>query len=224
MALQDLNRTSDTTGDGVTAIAKPTTNKLADITPVNWHRYPPVVGDMTDVNANKAKPRYSNAADWVLGVSGDDIDTAKATVAIARSDGGANEADYTPRTEAAKAAAANLTAGTAVVTDVARPRGWIGPQDPYQGKGSAPAAPVISSLSPTTAAAATLPLRVVITGTGFSPWSTVRTGGSGTNDVTGKYVDATHMEVAIFKASAGTVGVVVDDHNVDSNSVNFTVT
>lgn len=224
MALQDLNRSSDTTGDGVTAIAKPTTNKLADITPVNWHRYPPKIGDQTLANANAAKPRYGTAGDWALGVTGDDIDQAKATVALAQPHSANVEVDYGPRTQAEKAAAANLTPATVIVTDVARPRGWIDPKQPYQGNASAPVAPVISSLSPNTAAVASLPMRTIITGTGFTPWSVVKTGGSNVPETTARYIDATHMEVVVWKASAGTVGVIVEDHNLDSNSVNFTVT
>ena len=224
MALQDLNRSSDTTGDGVTAIAKPATNKLADITPKNWRKYPPVIGSMTDANQNAAKPRYGTPGDWSGASYGDDIDQATANVALARDDGASAETDYGPRTQAQKAAALNLTPATVIVTDVARPRGWIDPKQPYQGAASAPVAPVVSSLSPNTAAAAALPLRVVITGTGFTPWSTVKTGGVNLPESTAKYIDATHMEVAIWKASAGTVGVIVEDHNLDSNSINFTVT
>jgi hypothetical protein len=223
MALQDLNRTSDTTGDGQTGIDAPTTNALAEITPKNWHKFPPAIANPTQAlaNANAAKPRYGTAGDWALGVPGDDTDTAKATVALARSDGGAAEADYTPRTQAAKATAMSTT----LAVDVARPRGWIEPADPYQGKGSAPVAPVVTSISPTTGAAAALQMRVVITGTGFTPWSTVRTGGSATPDVSGKYISATQMEVAIWKASAGTVSVAVEDHDLLSNVDKvFTVT
>lgn len=225
MALQDLNRSSDTTGDGVTAIPKPTTNKLADITPVNWHRFPPRIGDQTKVNAAaEAKPRYHNAADWAGGVTGDDVDQATAYVALARQDGSANEADYGPRTQAQRAAAGNLTPATVIVTDIARPRGWIAPNQPLQGNASAPVAPVVSSLSPNTGAAAAMPIRTVITGTGFTPYSVVKTGGSNVPETTSRYIDATHMEVVVWKASAGTVGVIVEDHNLDSNSVNFTVT
>jgi hypothetical protein len=84
---------------------------------------------------------------------------------------------------------------------------------------------VVTSISPTTGAAAAFPMRVVITGTGFTPWSTVRTGGSATPDVSGKYISATQMEVAIWKASAGTVSVAVEDHDLLSNVDKvFTVT
>src|SRR6267142_116265 len=95
MALADLNRAQDT------AIA---TLKLSDIAPVNWHRFPPRTASMTDANANDVKPRYDSMTDWAGGAVGDDVDVATATVALARSGGGANEPDYAPRTQAAKAA------------------------------------------------------------------------------------------------------------------------
>jgi hypothetical protein len=219
MALADLNRAQDT---------PITTLKLSEIAPKVWNTPPAAItaAMITDANPNDPKPRYDSMTDWAGGVRGDDVDQATATVALARSGGGANEPDYTPRTEAQKAAAANLTAGTVIVTDIARPRGWIAPyQSIAAAGGSAPAAPVVSSIAPTTGAATTLPLLVTITGTGFSPFSTVLTGGSNVPDTSGKYVDATHMTVAIWKASAGTVSVAVEDHNVLSNSnVVFTVT
>jgi hypothetical protein len=224
MALADLNRTNDT------PIA---TLKLSDIQPRVWNTPPAAItGAMiTDANPNHPKPRYDSMTDWAGGVRGDDVDQATATVALARSGGGANEPDYAPRTQAAKAAMPGTVPPNAVagepdfvlVTDVARPRGWIAPQQPYTG--TVPAAPVVSSIAPTTAAATTLPLLVTITGTGFSPFSTVLTGGSNVPDTSGKYVDATHMTVAIWKASAGTVSVAVEDHNVLSNTnVVFTAT
>jgi hypothetical protein len=137
-----------------------------------------------------------------------------------------------PRTQFAKAALPGAAPPNAIagepdfvmVVDVARPRGWIAPNQPYQGNASIPAAPVVSSLSPNTAAAASLPLNVTITGTGFTPFTTVLTGGSNVADPSARYVNATTMTVAIWKASAGTVSVAVEDHNVLSNAVNFTVT
>src|SRR4249920_373667 len=109
MATQDLNRAGDTTGDGLTAIAKPATNKIVDITPKNWHRFPAPVANMADANPNEARPRHNSMTDWAGGVVGDDTDIATATVALARSDGGANEPDYTPRHQAAKATATGNT-------------------------------------------------------------------------------------------------------------------
>lgn len=185
------------------------TSKLSEITPRNWRRYPAVAGSTTPVNI----PTITYAG----GAVGDDTDTATANSSTSYAG-----PPQLPRTQAEKA---TLTSNTLVV-DVARPRGWVAPNQSYLAAGgTAPAAPVVSSLAPTTAAATTLPLVVTITGTGFSPWSTVYTGGALTPDQSGKYVDATHMTVAVWKASAGTVSVAVEDHNVWSNTnINFTVT
>jgi hypothetical protein len=191
---------------------------------------------LTVANANAAKPRYTaaGAADWSGGVKGDDVDQASAAVSLANSHSANVETDYTPRTQAAKAAMPgtvppNAVAGEPDFTlaiDVARPRGVIAPGQAYPKSGdAAPAAPVVSSIAPTTGAAATLPLTVTITGTGFTPWSTVYTGGSATPDSSAKYVSATQMKVALFAAAPGTVSVAVEDHNVLSNvNVVFTVT
>jgi hypothetical protein len=213
MALFDLNRAGDT---------PITTLKVAEITPVNWHRFPPRTASMVDANANEAKPRYDSMTDWTGGATGDDTDQATATVALARSDGGAAEADYTPRTQAAKAA----QLGTTLATDIARPRGTIAPDQRYPIAGDAAiAAPVVSSIAPTTATAATLPLTVTITGTGFTPYSTVFTGGSTTPEAKAVYVNATTMRTPVWRATPGTVSVAVEDHNVLSNvNVLFTVT
>jgi hypothetical protein len=177
---------------------------------------------LTPANPAAGYPRFNTPGDWSGAVLGDDVDQATANVALATASGAAAYADYTPRTQAAKAAAM-VPAGSLVV-DVARPRGWIAPNQPYQGNASPPAAPVVSTLAPNTAAVATLPLQVTITGTGFTPFTTVLTGGSNVADPSARYVSATTMTVAIFKASAGTVSVAVEDHNAVSNAVNFTVT
>lgn len=176
---------------------------------------------LTPANENVAKPR-AIAADWVQGAFGDDVDTASASVAVASASGAAPAADYTPRDQTDKLTAGNLTAGTVMVEDITRARGWIAPNQPISAK---PAAPVVSSISPTTGPATSLPMLVTITGTGFSPWSTVYTGGAALPDGSAKYVSPTTMTVPIWKASAGTVSVAVKDHNVMSNTnVLFTVT
>src|SRR5262245_37495970 len=123
MALQtfDLNRAGDT------PIA---TLKLVEITPRNTHVFPsPITGTMlADANPNEAKPRYTaGSGDFTGGVAGDDVDQQTANVALARSDGGANEANYTPRNQAAKATATSNT----LVKDVTRPRGYFLPNQAY---------------------------------------------------------------------------------------------
>lgn len=168
-------------------------------------------------NANADKPRPWSPGDWAGGAIGDERQ-ATATVALANSHSANVEANYSPRTHADKAA----VMGTGVVEDIARPRGWVAPN---QVLGPKPAAPVVTAISPTTAPAAQLPLVVTITGTGFSVWSTVHVGGQNTADVSGKFINATTMQVALFKASPGQVSVAVKDHDVLSNVDKlFTVT
>lgn len=192
--------------------------------------------DVVVANQNVGKPRYTaaGAADWTGGALGDDVDQATANVAVGTASGAANYPDYVPRTQAAKAALPGASPPNAIagepdfvmVTDVARARGVIAPNQPYPKAGDpAPAAPVVTSIAPTTGAQASLPLLVTITGTGFTPWSRVFTGGAALPDNSAKYVDATHMTVPIWKASPGTVSVAVEDHDVLSNTnVLFTVT
>jgi len=209
MALADLNRSNDT------PIA---TLKLAEITPKDWPTNPSPVGSLALANQNAAKPRYSSMTDWAGGAVGDDVNQATAAVTIARSGGGANEPDYTPRTQADRA----TQLGTTLAVDVARARGWIEPRQPY---GPVPAAPVVASISPTTAPQASLPLMVTITGTGFSVWSQVYTGGMPTPEAKAVFVNATTMKVPIWAAAPGTVSIAVKDHNVLSNTdILFTVT
>jgi IPT/TIG domain-containing protein len=187
-------------------------------------RYPlPITPAMlAPANQNIGKPRASTMADWGGGATGDDIDTASATVTLATASGAAPYPDYLPRTQADKLTAGNLTPGTTMVEDITRPRGWIAPHQPIVAK---PAAPVVTSISPTTAPAAQLPLMVTITGTGFSVWSTVYTGGMPTPDRSASFVNATTMKVPIWAAAPGTISVAVMDHGVLSNDdVEFTVT
>lgn len=195
-------------------------------------RYPsPITAAMLAVsNANAGKPRYDSMTDWAGGTVGEDpglastntLTRSQASVALANRDGDVAEADYTPRTLAQKAA----TLGVGVANDVGRNRGSIAPGQRYPQVGDAAvAAPVVSSISPTTGAQATLPLSVTITGTGFTPFSTVYTGGMGLPDGSAKYISPTQMKVAIWAAAPGTVSVAVMDHGVLSNTDKlFTVT
>jgi hypothetical protein len=191
-----------------------------------------------DAKANPVvdRPRYGTAGDWAVGVIGFDpgrpdkptnTSFAKATVALASASGGAAAADYTPRDQNAKLlpAAAPIPAQLPG-SDVLRPAGTIGPLAPYPKTGDTPAAaPVVSSLAPTTAAQSTLPMTVTITGTGFTQRSQVYTGGSMVPDTTAVFVNATTMRVPIWAAAPGTVSVAVMDHSVLSNTnVVFTVT
>jgi hypothetical protein len=167
-------------------------------------------------------PAFVRDVRYINGAKGDDVSQATAAVAYAFNVPGPEDATYAPLTQAAKATAL----GTTLAVDVARPRGVIAPRQPYPDASvPAPVAPVVSSISPTTGAAATLPLTVTITGTGFTQWSSVYTGGSTTPEASAQYISPTSMKVAIFKASPGTVSVAVSDHGVLSNTnIVFTVT
>jgi hypothetical protein len=110
-----------------------------------------------------------------------------------------------------------------LATDITAPRGYIAPRDSYAK--AAPAAPVISSLAPNTAVAGSpSPLAVVVTGTGFTPFTTLLTGGVQTPYAT--YVSATKMTLLMDpqRSTVGVVAVIARDHSVNSAPVNFTYT
>jgi hypothetical protein len=134
--------------------------------------------------------------------------------------------DFTPRKQNDKLSAGNWTAGAAAAADIGRDRGSIAPNQRYPLSGDAAVpAPTVASLSPSTGAAAAMPITVTITGTNFTPYSNVHTGGQGNAAQSTKYLSATQMQVTLQPGTvAGTVGIAVSDHSVMSNSVNFTVT
>lgn len=197
MALFDLNRAGDT---------PISTLKVAEIAPLNWHKYPPRIAGSVPVNVPVVA--------FNGGAYGDDVDQSTA-----------NATDvYTPRTQAAKAAA--MVPPLELVVDVGRPRGTIGPKDPYPKAGDAPVpAPTITSLAPNTAVAGSpSPLMVVVTGTGFTQWSTIDTGGVATPYA--QYVSPTKMALLMdpARSTPGIVQVVASDHGVDSAPSDFTYT
>jgi hypothetical protein len=205
MAQFDLNRAQ---GPQIATL------KLNEITPKNWHKYPPRAANST--------PIYVATVSYSGGVKGDDVDTATANSTTA----------YTPRTQAEKAQmnAAAVPGGGAVqlgktiVQDVGSPRGWIEPQEPY---GPAPVSPTddptITSLSPNTAVSGGTPTWVAITGTKFTPFSQVETGGIVTPY--SRYRSPTRIDMLQDpRSSAGTVVVKVIDHGVKSAGSNFTFT
>jgi hypothetical protein len=182
-------------------------------------------------NQNAGKPGYgsANAADWSNGRPSNDVTTSKASVALARSDGGPNEPDYMPRTQSDRPGMANLTPGTIRAPDVTRWPGTVGPHQAYPTAADTPAAaPVVSTLTPNTAVHGAEPITVIINGTGFSLWSSVITGGSGSPwDNTAKFESPTQMTVVIDPRGAvpGGISVAVVDHSVMSNTnVLFTFT
>jgi hypothetical protein len=196
MALFDLNRAGDT------PIA---TLKLSEITPINRHRFPPPVANAT--------PIYVPVVSYSGGAIGDDVSQATANTT----------APYSPRTQAEKASL--MVPPGSLAVDIGRPRGAIEPDDPYPKAGDTPpAAPTITSLAPNTAVSVTGPdLICTITGTGFTQWSTVTSGGF---PIPCRYVSATKLSI-VQKPSAsvaGTVQVVVTDHGVASAPSNFVFT
>jgi len=227
MALADLNRSNDT---------PISTLKLAEITPKDWPTLPAAITGamLTDANPNEKRPRYDSMTDWAGGqLAGEDpglpttanMPISTATVSLGTASGGAPAADYLPRDQQDK-----LLAGQVGVVDVGRSRGSVAPGQRYPQAGDAAlAAPVVSSLAPNTIAHGTNPLTVVITGTGFSPYSRVITGGGIGSpwDKAALYISPTQMSIVIDprSASAGTASVAVEDHGVLSNTnVNFTFT
>ena len=184
--------------------------------------YPLPITDamLAPANANAGKPRYDSMTDWAGGAGGDDVDEATATAAVANAASAVAVPDYTPRTQAAK-----VTAENPLAIDIGRARGAIAPDQRYPVAGDpAVAAPVITTLTPNTAPAGSPALVVVVTGTGFTPWTTIRTGGVPTDYV--RYVSPTEIRLGIDarRSVAGIIDVIATDHNVDSASKPFTFT
>jgi hypothetical protein len=181
----------------------------SEITPKNWHKFPPV-----GVPAGGSPPAYVRTNTWNGGWYGDDVTQSETNVLVDDQGRG----DYGPRTQLEKATAL----GASFVQDVGAPRGFIGPKDPYSK--AQPAAPVITSLTPNTAVAGGVDLAVQINGTGFTQWTQIYNGGI--QNVTARYVSPTKMVMAFEVSSsvAGTVAVAAVDHSVVSATVNFTFT
>jgi len=197
MALFDLNRAGDT---------PIITLKLSEITPKNWRRYP-----LPD--ADPVIPINVPVISYNGGLVGDDVDVATSNATVA----------YSPRNQTEKATA--MVPPGSLVVDVARARGTIASYQRYPVAGDAAvAAPTITSLAPATAVSVTGPeLVVTITGTGFTQWSTVKSGGY---PIPVKYISPTQLTIYQNPrvAVAGTVQVVVTDHDVDSAPSNFVFT
>lgn len=193
--------------------------KVSEITPKNWHKYPPA-----GVTADQVKPAYVRTNTWNGGTYGDDVVLAKSNVLVDEQGRG----DYGPRNQDDRRiihAAAGYIGATFAI-DVARPRGPIDPSEPYPTAGSpAEPLPVISSLAPNTAVAgSTTPLIVVVNGTGFTPWTKIIVGGA--EALSARYVSPTKMTVQMTPKTsvAGVITFVAWDHNVGSAPVNFTYT
>jgi hypothetical protein len=156
-------------------------------------------------------PAYVPVITYNGGLFGDDVSVATSNATQ----------NYGPRNQAAKGAA--MVPAVPLAVAVSRRRGWIAPNQSYI-PGTIPAAPVITSLSPNTAVAGTGAALVVdIVGTGFSPWSLVT---SGNYPIPFEYISPTLLRIAQFPRNsiAGIVTVQVYDHNVLSNTSDFTFT
>ncbi len=203
------------------------TTYLMPIDPKNWKVHANKVNFGADANPNDAKPRY-NQADYIGGVRSSDQAQATANVTVARSDGGANEPDYAPRTQPAKATAL----GTTIVQDVGRGLeggGSVAPGQPYPDKNSTPLAdPVLSTLSPATAVAgaATPQFAMKLTGTGFTPYTAVSVGGAPAPKSIYTYISPTEIRIQMSPAAsvAGTITVTATDHGVTTAAKTFTWT
>jgi len=179
---------------------------LMEITPKNQHRYPvpAPAGTLTRV--------YVPVITYYGGAYGDDVTQATANSTV----------DYHPKTPAEQA---SLSVPAGVFSKpVNSPRGWIDPQEPY---GPAPVSPTddptITSLTPNTGASGGTPIWVKITGTKFTVWSKVLTGGVSTPYF--RYVSPTRIDMLQDpRSTPGTVSVHVVDHSVASNASNFTFT
>lgn len=191
MSLHDLNRSNDT------PIA---TLQVASVTPKDWPTLPARVPSTARA--------YTPTITFTGGAEGDDVDEATANSTDA----------YSPKTQAAKAAAMSPAGSLAV--DITTPRGWIDPKSPAKAE---PAAPTLTSIAPTTAATGGGTIPVTLTGTGFTRYSTVKTGGVITPYV--EYVSPTTLKVILDpRSSAGSIDISVIDHSVETAPQAFTFT
>jgi len=181
---------------------------VSEITPVNWHRFP------AGVPAGGSKPIHQPVITYTGGAYGDESQSTANTTF-----------PYAPTTTQAKAAAA--APAQTFARDITEPKGWISPSEPYNAAPVSPTDdPTITSLAPNTAVTAVgaQPVWVTITGTKFTQWSTVETGGVYTPYH--KYISATKMAVLMDpgRSVPGIVVVKVIDHGVKSNGSNFNFT
>lgn len=160
-------------------------------------------------NANAAMPRYiGGGADWSGGLTGDDVTVATATQSLASSASAALATPYSPLNQAQRAAIKVPPVSLAV--DVTKPRGWVGPQDPY----AAPPASTLTAILPTTAVHGTAAIPVTCTGTGFTAFSIVQVDGV---SVPTTYVSPTSLTATITpKATAGNQSVTVLTNGVST--------
>jgi hypothetical protein len=168
-------------------------------------RYP------TPPPAGSYTPAYVPTIQYYGGAYGDDLSQSTANVTN----------DFSPKTQVEKAA----LVGMPIVGDLGVPRGYVAPNKPY---GPAPASPgkdpTITGLNPATAVAGGPTVLVLISGTNFTEWSTVKTGGVPTPYF--RVISPTQIQLTIDarRSVAGAVDVIVSDHGKDSAPTPFTFT
>lgn len=160
---------------------------------------PPPDGSLT--------PAYVPEVEYFGGSPGNEISqsTANATT------------DFFPKTQVEKA---SIT-GNEMVQDVGTPGGWVEPGAPYT---PPPPDPVISGISPDTGEIGGDPINVTITGTGFTQWSTVTTGGLDTPYFQVMSDTTINVVMDAGRSVAGPTDIVVTDHGVASAPATFTFT
>lgn len=152
-------------------------------------------------------PAYVPEVEYFGGSPGNDVSQSTANVTN----------DFFPKTQVEKA---SLT-GNEMVQDVGTPTGWVEPGAPYT---PPPPDPVITGIAPDTGVAGGDPVSVTVTGSNFTQWSTVRTGGIDT-----PYFEV-HSDTEILvvmdagRSVAGQIDIIVTDHGVDSGPATFTYT
>lgn len=200
----DLNRAGD---------IPITTLKVASITPKEWPTLP------IAIPAGEADPVFVRSIAYEGGAEGDDVSQSTANVAYASNGaagGSAEDPDYSPKTQSEKA----TDNGNTLAVDITTPRGWIDPKSPAKAK---PAAPTLTTIAPTTAATGGGTIPVTLTGTGFTRYSTVKTGGVITPYV--EYVSPTSLKVILDpRSSPGSIDISVIDHSVETAPQAFTFT
>jgi IPT/TIG domain-containing protein len=187
-------------------------------------RYPlPITNAMLlPANENITKPRYNTPGDWSMGATGNDVDTATRSVAIAGPDSTNIFTPYPIRTQAGKAAAMTTAlgypaTGVPILADIGidygsyagqtSRSGTITPQAPYPTAASPPA---VASVTPNTGLAAG-GTSVTISGTGFTGATGVTFGGTAATAVV--VVNANTITATSPAKAAGTYDVRVTTPN-----------
>lgn len=152
-------------------------------------RYPlPITNAMLLLaNANVTKPRYDTPGDWSMGVTGNDVDVATRSVAIAGPDSAAVFTPYPIRTQAMKAAAmvpplqllGDIGTDYGAYAGQTARGGTISPLTPYP---TVTSPPLVMNVTPSTGLAAG-GTAVTISGNGFTGATAVTFGGTAATSI-----------------------------------------